>query len=54
MSQLNNKITESHLKRKAIIYLRQSSDKQVQNNKESPKASICSKGSSNKMGMGQR
>lgn len=31
----SNKITESHLNRKAIVYLRQSSAKQVQQNKES-------------------
>jgi DNA invertase Pin-like site-specific DNA recombinase len=35
ISQINNKIKESHLKRKAIIYVRQSTDRQVQRNKES-------------------
>ncbi len=34
-SQINNKIKESHLQRKAIIYIRQSTTRQVQNNKES-------------------
>ena len=35
ISQINNKIKESHLERKAIIYIRQSTDRQVQRNKES-------------------
>ena len=35
ISQINNKIKESHLDRKAIIYIRQSTDRQVQRNKES-------------------
>lgn len=35
ISSLNNKIKESHLNRKAIIYIRQSTDKQVHKNKES-------------------
>jgi DNA invertase Pin-like site-specific DNA recombinase len=35
VSQINNKIKESHLDRKAIIYIRQSTDRQVQRNKES-------------------
>jgi DNA invertase Pin-like site-specific DNA recombinase len=35
ISQINNKIKESHLDRKAIIYIRQSTDRQVQQNKES-------------------
>ncbi len=35
ISQINNKIKESHLDRKAIIYIRQSTSKQVKNNKES-------------------
>ena len=30
-----NKITQAHLQRKAIVYLRQSSERQVQKNKES-------------------
>ena len=34
-SQINTKITEDHLNRKAVIYLRQSSMKQVRQNKES-------------------
>ncbi len=34
ISSLNNKIKESHLNRKAIIYIRQSTDKQVHKNKE--------------------
>ena len=34
-SQINSKITESHLDRKAVIYLRQSSMRQVHQNKES-------------------
>lgn len=34
-SQINSKITESHLDRKAVVYLRQSSMKQVHQNKES-------------------
>ena len=32
---VNSKITEKHLKRKAIIYIRQSTEKQVKENKES-------------------
>jgi DNA invertase Pin-like site-specific DNA recombinase len=35
ISQQNNKIKEGHLNRKAIIYIRQSTDRQVQKNKES-------------------
>ena len=35
ISQINNKIKESHINRKAIIYIRQSSARQVQKNKES-------------------
>ena len=35
ISQQNNRINESHLNRKAIIYIRQSTDRQVQKNKES-------------------
>jgi len=35
ISQINNKIKENHLKRKAIIYIRQSTAKQVQKNTES-------------------
>jgi DNA invertase Pin-like site-specific DNA recombinase len=35
ISNLNNKIKESHLIRKAIIYIRQSTDRQVHKNKES-------------------
>lgn len=35
ISQINNKIAESHLNRKAVIYLRQSSMTQVRQNKES-------------------
>jgi len=35
ISQINNKIKESHLERKAIIYIRQSTERQVQINKES-------------------
>ena len=35
VSQINNKIKEGHLNRKAIIYIRQSTDKQVHKNKES-------------------
>ena len=35
ISQINNKIKGSHLDRKAIIYIRQSTDRQVQRNKES-------------------
>lgn len=34
-SQINSRITESHLNRKAVIYLRQSSQRQVRLNKES-------------------
>ncbi len=35
ISQQNNRIKENHLNRKAIIYIRQSTDRQVQKNKES-------------------
>jgi len=35
ISQINNKIKESHIKRKAIIYIRQSTARQVQRNTES-------------------
>ena len=35
ISPINNKIKESHLKRKAIIYIRQSTNRQVQKNTES-------------------
>jgi DNA invertase Pin-like site-specific DNA recombinase len=35
ISQINNKIKESHLKRKAVIYIRQSTDRQVKKNIES-------------------
>ena len=35
ISPINNKIKESHLKRKAIIYIRQSTTRQVQKNTES-------------------
>lgn len=35
ISQISNKIKESHLGRKAIIYIRQSTDRQVRRNKES-------------------
>ena len=35
ISQQNNRINEGHLDRKAIIYVRQSTNKQVQKNKES-------------------
>lgn len=35
ISQQNNKINEGHLNRKAIIYIRQSTDRQVQKNTES-------------------
>ena len=35
ISQQNNKINEGHLNRKAIIYIRQSTDRQVRKNKES-------------------
>lgn len=34
-SQQNNRINEGHLNRKAIIYVRQSTDRQLQKNKES-------------------
>ncbi len=34
-SQISSKITESHLNRKALIYVRQSTERQVQQNKES-------------------
>ena len=35
IKELNHKITQMHLSKKAIIYVRQSSEKQVQNNLES-------------------
>jgi DNA invertase Pin-like site-specific DNA recombinase len=35
IAQQNNRIKEGHLNRKAIIYIRQSTDRQVQKNKES-------------------
>jgi len=35
LPQINSKIRESHLNRKAVIYVRQSTERQVRQNKES-------------------
>jgi len=47
---MDNKITEAHLKRKAIIYVRQSSPEQVRNNTESQRLQYAQIGQAKQLG----
>ncbi len=53
VSQLNSKITESHLSRKAVVYLRQSSPGQVRRNKESQRLQYALKDKAREWGWKQ-
>ncbi|MBA7514733.1 hypothetical protein ES705_06767 [subsurface metagenome] len=53
LQQINSKITESHLRRKAVIYLRQSSPGQVRRNKESQRLQYALKDKAREWGWQQ-
>ena len=53
LQQINSKITESHLSRKAVVYLRQSSPGQVRRNKESQRLQYALKDKAQEWGWKQ-
>ena len=53
VSQISSKITESHLSRQAVVYLRQSSPGQVRRNKESQRLQYALKDKAQEWGWEQ-
>ncbi len=52
-AHFSGKLTESHLERKAVVYLRQSSTRQVQQNRESQRLQYALKDRAKEMGFGR-